>query len=476
MARCPHASLRTSGEDVGLPDGQFGNSEVGHTNIGAGRIVFQDLLRIGRAIERDELQNNPSLQDLVTRLAKSGGTCHIIGLVSDGGVHGHRDHVAALARVISRAGTPVKIHAILDGRDGPPISARADMQAFLADIAPMTGVDIATIAGRYYAFDRDRRWDRIARYYDTLLATNAKRASAPLAAIDDSYALSITDEFVMPTRIGDYDGMRDGDGLLISNFRADRARQLALALLDPDFKDFVRPRRVDFAVAVGMSEYSRHLNRFMNTIFLPLTLNNTLGDVISGHGIKQLRIAETEKYAHVTYFLNGGQDIQFDGEDRCLVPSPRVQTYDMQPEMSAMKMTEQLLKAIAGKDYGFIAVNYANPDMVGHTGVLSAAIKAVETVDSCLGRLCQAVVASGSQLLVIADHGNVEVMYDEATGQPHTSHTLNPVPSILVNGPPGVALRQGRLADIAPTILALMNIECPNAMTGESLLHSGVAP
>ena len=471
MRRYPHGMLQASAEDVGLPRHQFGNSEVGHINIGAGRVVLQDLPRIEAAINNAELLDNPAIEDCLTKLSQSGGTCHILGLISPGGVHGHQSHVAALAKIIASAGVSVRIHAILDGRDVAPISARRNMHVFLDDITGISGIEIATISGRYYALDRDKNWDRVARCYHTLVSATGKHAANPLAAIDASYSLSVTDEFVIPTVIGDYPGIQDGDGLLIANFRADRVRQLTIALVDPAFDDFPRRRVPKFAVAVGMTEYSRRLNRFLNTVFPPITLYNGLGEMVAKHRLRQLRIAETEKYAHVTYFFNGGQDIEFNGEERLLIPSPRVQTYDMQPDMSAVKVTKSLLEAIKGGGYDFVVVNYANPDMVGHTGILSAAVQAVETVDTCLGHVRSAVANVGGILFVTADHGNVEIMHDPQTGQPHTSHSLNPVPTILVDGPDNVRLGNGRLADIAPTLLELLAIEQPEEMTGRSLLR-----
>ncbi len=476
IARYPHGMLQASAEDVGLPGNQFGNSEVGHINIGAGRVVLQDLPRIDAAMKNAGLQKNPAIEDCLSKLSQSGGTCHILGLISQGGVHGHQSHVAALAKIMAHAGVRVRIHAVLDGRDVAPISARKDMQMFLDDIADrsgtrQSGIEIATITGRYYALDRDKRWDRIARCYHALVSASGKHAPDPLAAIDASYSVSVSDEFVLPTIIGDYQGIKDGDGLLVANFRADRVRQLTTALVDHDFDDFPRRRVPKFAAAVGMTEYSRRLNRFLNTVFPPVTLHHGLGETLSRNHLRQLRIAETEKYAHVTYFFNGGQDIEFDGEERLLIPSPRVQTYDMQPDMSALKLTESLLRAIKNGGYDFVVVNYANPDMVGHTGVLSAAIQAVETVDRCLGRLRAAVAEAGGILFVTADHGNVEIMRDSQTGQPHTSHSLNPVPTILVDGPPNIRLGNGRLADIAPTLLELLALEQPEEMTGRSLLR-----
>ena len=471
---CPHAFLRTSGLDVGLPEGQMGNSEVGHLNLGAGRVVMQDLPRIDAAVADGSLARLPALTDLIGRLRASGGTCHLMGLVSPGGVHSHQAHAAALARALSEAGVPVAIHAFTDGRDTPPKAAPEYLRTLLADIGGLAGVRVATVIGRYWAMDRDRRWDRVRKAYDAMvLAAGEAWAPDPVAAVEQAHAKDITDEFVPATVIGDYTGMRDGDGVLCFNFRADRVREILTALLDPGFDGFPRARTVRFAAAAGMTEYSRELNAHLATLFAPESMQDILGAAVAAAGKTQLRMAETEKYPHVTYFLNGGEERPYPGEDRILVPSPKVATYDLQPEMSAPELTEKAVEAIGSGKYDLIVLNYANPDMVGHTGSLPAAIRAVETVDAGLGRIAEAVRRQGGALLVTADHGNCELMRDPETGGPHTAHTTNPVPVLLMGGPPGARLHDGRLADVAPTLLALMGLKQPAAMTGRSLLQAG---
>ena len=472
METCPQALLKTSGTAVGLPGGQMGNSEVGHLNLGAGRVVDQDIRRVDAAIADGALAAKPALTRLIERLQDSGGVCHLLGLVSPGGVHSHQDHIAALAGILDAAGVRVAIHAFLDGRDTPPAAATGYLDKFGADIAGLGRTAIATVCGRYYAMDRDNRWDRVARATAVLTAGEGERAPQAVEAVKSSYHNQVTDEFVLPTAIGDYAGMADGDGILMANFRADRARELLAALLDPGFDGFRRPRRVKFAAAVGMVSYSGHLDGFLETLFPPVPLDGILAAVLSGAGLRQLRIAETEKYAHVTFFFNGGVEEPFDGEERILVPSPRVATYDERPEMSAVEVTDRLAAAIATGAFDFVLVNYANPDMVGHTGKLDAAIEAIATVDRCLGRLEAAVIEAGGCLLVTADHGNAETMRDAASGAPFTSHTVNDVPVVLVNGPAGIsALRDGSLADVAPTLLALMGLKRPEQMTGRPLLQ-----
>jgi len=470
---CPHAFLRASGHDVGLPDGQMGNSEVGHLNIGAGRIVPQELVRIGQAIEDGTLGRSPVLAHLAAELRKTGGTCHLLGLVSPGGVHSHQDHAAALAMLLHTAGIPAVVHAFTDGRDTPPQSGRDDL-ARLAAALPKE-VPIATVCGRYYAMDRDKRWDRLEKAYHALADAEGKRFATPLAVMDDAYANDTFDEFVVPVVIGDYQGMQDGDGLICFNFRADRAREILGALLDPVFDGFPRKRSIRFAAAIGMTQYSTELDRFLETLFPPDHLNNLLGEVTAAAGRTQLRAAETEKYAHVTYFLNGGRETPFPGEDRIMVASPKVATYDKQPEMSAPELTDKVVAAIESGKYDLIVLNYANPDMVGHTGNLPAAIRAVEAVDAGLGRIAQAIGKQGGALLITADHGNCELMRDPVTGGPHTSHTTNPVPVLLMGGN-ATALHDGRLADIAPTLLALMGLPQPREMMGVSLIGPDVAP
>lgn len=462
----PHAFLRTSGLDVGLPPGQMGNSEVGHLNIGAGRVVMQELPRIGQAIQDGSMATNPALTAFIADLRRSGGTCHLLGLLSPGGVHAHQDHALALARIVSQAGVPVRVHAFMDGRDTPPRSGAAALAAFQAALP--AGARIATISGRYYAMDRDNRWDRVERAYATLTTGAGLAFADPASVMDDAYGKAVTDEFVVPASVGAYDGMRDGDGLLSFNFRADRIRELLGALLDPAFSGFSRPHPIRFAAALGLTRYSDRLAPYLTVAFPPQPMTKLLGEVVSTAGLRQLRLAETEKYPHVTYFLNGGQEVAFPGEERIMVPSPKVATYDLQPEMSAHELADQAIAAIGAGHHELLVLNFANPDMVGHTGNLSATIRAVATVDEELGRIIQAIDAAGGVLLVTADHGNAELMVEPMTGGPHTAHTTNPVP-VLLHGHPG-PLHDGRLADLAPTVLALLGVEQPVEMTGRSLI------
>jgi 2,3-bisphosphoglycerate-independent phosphoglycerate mutase len=504
LRRWPHAHLDASEHYVGLPDGQMGNSEVGHTNLGAGRVVLQDLPRIDKAIADGSLAQLPALRDFIGKLAASRGTAHVMGLLSPGGVHSHQHQIAALAAVVAEAGLPVAVHAFLDGRDTPPKSAIGYVQQFAADVAgpphptlsptggegsPQTAgrqgdrsggrgwVRIATVAGRYYAMDRDKRWDRVEKAYRALTAAEGEHAADAVTAVEAAYRRGESDEFVLPTAIGEYRGMQDGDGLLFANFRADRIREIAGALLDPQFGGFARNKRSQFAAAVGLTAYSAELNRHLATLFPPQDLSGTFGEVVADAGLTQLRIAETEKYAHVTFFFNGGRETVFPGEERILVPSPQgVATYDQQPEMSAPAVTDKVVEAIGSGRFDVVVLNYANTDMVGHTGNIAAAIEAVETVDACLGRLSQAVEAAGGTLVITADHGNAEMMRDPATGEPHTAHTLNPVPFIIVNPPIAVArLDNGRLSDVAPTLLAILDLPKPAAMTGHSLIVAAEA-
>jgi 2,3-bisphosphoglycerate-independent phosphoglycerate mutase len=464
----PHAFLHTSGKDVGLPDGQMGNSEVGHLNIGAGRVVQQDLPRIGNAIASGEIKQAPALVELIKTLKHNGGTCHLIGLVSPGGVHSHQDHAVALAKILADAGVPTLVHAFTDGRDTPPQSAAEDIKRLLGALPK--SVTVATVCGRYYAMDRDKRWDRVAKAYNAIVEAEGPRFPDAPAVVADAYANKKFDEFIVPAVVGDYRGIKDGDGVLCFNFRADRVREILGAMLDADFSGFARKRTVRFAAAVGMAQYSEDLDKLMQTIFPPQTFANILGEVVAKAGRTQLRMAETEKYPHVTYFLNGGREEPYHGEDRIMVPSPKVATYDLQPEMSAPELTDKAVAAITSGKYDLIVLNYANPDMVGHTGSLPAAIKAVETVDTGLGRIADAITKSGGALLVTADHGNCEMMRDPVTGGPHTAHTTNPVPLLLVGARNRALVKEGRLADIAPTLLELMELPKPKEMTGHSLL------
>ena len=474
----PRAFLHTSGHEVGLPDGQMGNSEVGHLNLGAGRVVMQDLPRIDAAVADGSIARLPALVDLIGKLKVSGGTCHLMGLLSPGGVHSHQKHAAALARAVAAQGVPVALHLLTDGRDTPPRAAPGYLRTLLADLGPTAGagaqatagITVATVTGRYYAMDRDNRWERVSQAYDVMVAAKGAAAADPVAAVEAAHAQDITDEFVPATVVGGYRGMRDGDGILCFNFRADRVREILAALLDPGFKGFERTKVVRFAGAAGLTQYSTDLDAFLGTLFPPNQLKDILGEVVARAGRTQLRMAETEKYPHVTYFLNGGEERPYDGEDRIMVPSPKVATYDLQPEMSAPELTDKAVAAIGSGKYDLIVLNFANPDMVGHTGVLAAATRAVETVDAALGRIAAAVRAQGGALLVTADHGNCEMMRDPVTGGPHTAHTTNPVPVFLMGGPAGAALHEGKLADVAPTLLKLMGLAQPAAMTGKALV------
>lgn len=468
----PHSTIDTDGVHVGLPAGQMGNSEVGHMNLGSGRVVLQDLPQINEAVETGALAKIPQLQDLIARLKDTGGACHLMGLLSPGGVHAHQDHIAALANIIGQAGVPVRVHAFLDGRDTPPRSAEPYLNAFLGKISKTSNASIATVSGRYFAMDRDKRWDRVEKAWATLVRADGLAAPDAIAALNAAYGRDENDEFVTPTVIGNYAGMVDGDGLLMANFRADRARELLTTLVDPSFHEFDRGLPPIFSAKVGMVEYSSDLNEFLTTMFPAQMLTNTLGEVAARLGLKQLRIAETEKYAHVTFFFNGGREEPFEGEDRILIPSPKVKTYDLQPEMSAAELTDRLVGAIDGGTYDLIIANFANPDMVGHTGDLDAAKTAVATVDKCLGRIETALKAAGGIMLITADHGNVEQMANHQTGQPHTAHTTCKVPLVLVNSDAldkPMALKPGRLADIAPTLLSLIGVDVPSEMTGEPL-------
>ena len=468
MAICPNATLRTSGRDVGLPEGQMGNSEVGHMNIGAGRVVSMDLGRIDLAIEDGSFAENAALARFIGKLSASGGTAHLLGIVSDGGVHGHIDHMIEAARVIADAGIPVAIHAITDGRDVAPGTAAGFLEKLGAALP--TGAHVATVSGRFYALDRDKRWQRVKAAYDAMLHARGETAPTPAEAIVNASARGESDEFIRPTVIGEYPGMKDGDGVFCLNFRADRAREIMAAIGAPDFDAFDITGRPDFAAMARMSSYSDPLDDYVDVLFPKQTIPNTLGHWVASHGRRQFRLAETEKYPHVTFFLNGGIEPPETGEERTMPPSPKVATYDLKPEMSSVEVTDRLVEAI-GAGHDLIVVNYANPDMVGHTGDLQAAIRAVEAVDRGLARALAALERAGGAMIVTADHGNCETMLDPETGKPHTAHTTNTVPVILVGGPPGARLRDGgRLADLAPSLLALMGLPKPPEMTGESLI------
>jgi 2,3-bisphosphoglycerate-independent phosphoglycerate mutase len=468
MATCPTATLITHGPDVGLPTGQMGNSEVGHTNIGAGRVVAMDLGQIDLAIEEGNFPQKDALQDFIAALKTSGGTAHIAGLASPGGVHSHQNHFAEAARVIAGAGVPVAVHAITDGRDVAPQSA-GDQLAELASDLP-DGAEIVTVSGRYYAMDRDNRWERVEKAYRTIAEGKGETADSVAASVQAAYDADTTDEFILPTAIGDYAGFSDGDGLFFINFRADRAREILRAICDPDFDGFDRGPRPDLAARLGMVEYSEDHNAWMTAVFPKRKIVNTLGEWVAKQGLRQFRLAETEKYPHVTFFLNGGKETPEIGEERYMAPSPKVATYDLQPEMSAGEVTDQFVKAIED-GYDLIVTNYANPDMVGHTGDLQAAIQACEAVDQGLARVVAALDAVGGAMILTADHGNCETMIDPETGGPHTAHTTNLVPVAMFGGLENAALAPGRLADLAPTILELMDIDTPTEMTGKSLIR-----
>ncbi len=465
MTVSPHATLVTHGRDVGLPTGQMGNSEVGHTNIGAGRVVAMDLGAIDLAVEDGSFGQNAALQAF---MAGAQGVVHLAGLVSAGGVHSHEDHILEAARVLTAAGHTVAIHAITDGRDVAPRSALETLPAFEARLP--AGARIVTVIGRYYAMDRDNRWERIARAYAAMVEGKGEQVQTAVEAIDAAYKRDESDEFIAPSVIGEYAGMQDGDALFFANFRADRAREILRAIGQPDFADFDISGRPKLSGILGMVEYSDAHNAWMTTMFPPRNIVNTLGAWVAAHGLKQFRIAETEKYPHVTFFFNGGKEAPENGEVRYMASSPKVATYDLAPEMSAAEVTDHLVDAIR-QDYDLIICNYANPDMVGHTGDIPAAIRAVEAVDKGLGQVMAALEQVGGAMIVTADHGNCETMIDPETGGPHTAHTTNPVPVICFNAPDVHALADGRLADLAPTLLALMGLEQPPEMTGKSLLR-----
>ena len=466
-ATCPHATLITHGPDVGLPTGQMGNSEVGHTNIGAGRVVAMDLGAIDLAVEDGSFAANLAILDFAAKVRAKGGTAHLMGVVSDGGVHGHINHIIAACRAITALGVPVALHAITDGRDVAPSSAADYMARLTAALPPEAKV--ATVTGRYWAMDRDNRWDRVARAFAAMVHATGEHAPDAATAVIHSYAKGETDEFLAPTVIADYAGAKDGDGVFCLNFRADRAREILASLGQPGFDAFDTGPRPAWSAMLGMVEYSDTHNGYIRSAFPKRILVNPIGEWVSNHGKTQFRLAETEKYPHVTFFLNGGREVPYPGEDRAMPQSPKVATYDLQPEMSAPEVAAKLVAAIQ-HGYDLIVVNFANPDMVGHTGSLPAAILACEAVDRALTLAIAALTAAGGAMIITADHGNCELMVDPVTGGPHTSHTTNPVPVILVGGPPGAALRDGRLSDLAATLLHLMALPQPAEMTGKTLI------
>jgi 2,3-bisphosphoglycerate-independent phosphoglycerate mutase len=472
-AAYPATRLNASGLNVGLPDGQMGNSEVGHLNIGAGRVIYQDLTRISKSIADGDFFANPVLRETMARIKTAGGRLHLFGLLSDGGVHSHNSHVYALVELARREGIgDVCIHAFTDGRDTPPKSGAGYLAELEGELARLGLGRVATVTGRYYAMDRDNRWERVEQAWRALVLGSGIPADSSAAAIAAAYAAGETDEFVKPRVIQPATGqVRDGDGVIFFNFRADRARELTRAFTQTDFAGFERPQVPRLSVFTCLAEYDETFS--LPVAFAPETYPDLLGAVVARAGLKQLRIAETEKYAHVTFFFNGGEETPFPGEERVLVPSPQeVATYDQKPAMSAVEVTDEVVRRIDSGDYALIVLNYANPDMVGHTGILPAAVAAMEVVDRCVGRVVDALLAAGGSALITADHGNCEQM-DDGQGAPHTAHTANLVPLILVDPERrGIPLREGILADIAPTILALLELPQPAAMSGRSLLAS----
>ena len=472
MKKYPTTEIYTSGLKVGLPEGQMGNSEVGHTNIGAGRIVYQELTKITKSIEDGDFFAIPEFIEAIENCKKHNSKLHILGLVSDGGVHSHIRHLYGLLEMAKRRDFEnVYVHCFLDGRDTPPSSGESYIMQLEEKMKEKGVGKIASISGRYYAMDRDKRWDRVKKCYDALVNGEGNKATSATIAIEDSYQKEVFDEFVEPTVICNGDTpiatIQENDSVIFFNFRPDRARQITRAIVDPDFDGFETKKLKTYFVC--FTSYDETMPN-VKIAFKKEPIVNTFGEVISKNGLTQLRIAETEKYAHVTFFFNGGEEKQYPGEDRILVPSPKVATYDLQPEMSAREVTENVVKAINSEKYNAIILNYANPDMVGHTGSLPAAIKAVETIDECVGKVVEAVLAHDGTLIITADHGNCEQMIDYKTGEPHTAHTTNPVPLILVSNNENYKVKSGKLADLAPTLLEILGIEKPVEMTGESIL------
>ena len=471
----PHTLISGSGRCVGLPDGQMGNSEVGHLNMGAGRIVHQDLTRIDLAITTGEFFSNKTLTDALIQAKKSQKAVHIMGLLSPGGVHSHENHIQALVKLAAELAVPeVYLHAFLDGRDTPPRSARASLLALDQECHQLRCGKIASIIGRYYAMDRDKRWDRIHQAYDLLVEGKAHyKASNAVDALELAYARGETDEFVQATSIHSKGEspvtIKDGDIVIFMNFRADRAREITQAFIDPAFHGFQRSSWPKLGEFVSLSEYDERFA--LPVAFPPQPLHHIFAEYISELGLKQLRIAETEKYAHVTFFFNGGVEEPYPGEDRILIPSPKVATYDLQPEMSAPELTERLIQEIKSQQYDVIICNFANPDMVGHSGNLNAAVKAIETIDQCLEKIIKAIQAVGGEAMITADHGNAELMFDSQTNQPHTAHTSDPVPFVYIGRPAKIVKKDGKLSDIAPTMLYLLGVTKPSEMTGKTLLQ-----
>ena len=456
--------LYASEKKVGLPIGQFGNSEVGHMNIGSGRIILQDILRIDKSLKNGNIENNFNF----LKMLRESQRVHLLGILSSGGVHGHQDHLFKIIEILGKK-KEVLLHCFLDGRDSSPVSGYDNMSVLMEKIKKKKNIKIASICGRFYSMDRDNRWDRINLAYKAIIEGSAEQQKNPLKSIRESYEKKITDEFFKPKNFSNYSGVKKNDGFFITNYRADRVRELLTAIFDKQFNNFKRNKIADFSSAISMVEYSKRLKKKITPLIQPLSIENSLGEILSKKKLNQLRIAETEKYAHVTYFFNGGVEESYEGEDRVLIPSPRVETYDQSPEMSALELTEELIKRIKKNKYNLIVTNFANTDMVGHTGNFKATIKAVETVDSCIGKILEQCKKNGYTLIITSDHGNADLMYDEKKSIPCTTHSINPVPFIICEK---VKLKKknGILADIAPTILDLMKLEKPDDMNGCSLL------
>ena len=474
MKKYPTTQIAASGLSVGLPEGQMGNSEVGHTNIGAGRIIYQELTKITKSIEEGDFFTNQEFINAIENCQKNNSKLHILGLLSDGGVHSHNRHLYGLLEMAKRRDfEDVYVHCFLDGRDTPPASAE-NYIVELEDKMKEKGIGkIASLSGRFYAMDRDKRWQRVEKAYDALVNGEGNKSGNPINAIESSYQKEVFDEFVEPTVITNSEGnpiatISDGDSVIFFNFRPDRAREITRAIVDPSFDGFETKKMNTYFVC--FTSYDETMPN-VHIAFKKEAITNTLGEIVSKNNLKQLRIAETEKYAHVTFFFNGGEEKCYEGEDRILVPSPKVETYDLKPEMSAYEVTEKVVEAINAEKYNCIILNYANPDMVGHTGNLSAAIKAIEAVDECVGKVYDAIKEKHGNLIITADHGNAEQMIDYTTGEPHTAHTTNLVPLTLISEKENIKLHEGKLADIAPTILELMNLPKPAEMTGESLIE-----
>lgn len=468
FAENPHTQIGASGMDVGLPDGQMGNSEVGHTNIGAGRIVYQELTRITKSAQDGDMDKNEALLKAMNNAKDNGKALHLMGLLSDGGVHSHNTHLYALLEMAKRVGVEkVFVHCFMDGRDVPPSSGKDYVKELMDKLEEIGVGKIATVMGRYYAMDRDNRWERVEKAYAAMVYGEGEQAECPLCAMQNSYDKEVTDEFVVPTVVKGAEPISQGDSVIFYNFRPDRAREITRTLVDPDFTGFERKKGFFPLTYVCMTQYDATMPN-VEVAYKPESLVNTFGEYISNKGLTQLRIAETEKYAHVTFFFNGGVEKQYPGEDRILVKSPAVATYDLQPEMSAYEVTDKMVEAVKSGKYDALILNYANCDMVGHTGVFEAAVKAVEAVDTCVGRVVEAVKEMGGCVLLTADHGNADKMVDD-DGTPFTAHTTNPVPFCVINHP--CQLREGgRLADIAPTMLKVLGLEQPAEMTGESII------